>query len=98
MNSAPADGEGSFFDGLRKRRVSVTGAGEIFAAGTERNRGGGLGNEFTGSRSQNVNAENPIRFFVGEHFHTSVHLAECLGATVRSERERAFLVGNVLFL
>ena len=76
MDRPSIHGQSGFFERLRQSGMSMTDAGEIFAARAERHGSGSFGDQFSRARADDVNAQNPVCFFMRQNLYFAFHLAE----------------------
>ena len=62
------DSECGFAHGFAEGWMDVASSGEVFTARTEGNCSGGFVDQIARMRTENVNAEDPIGFGIGENF------------------------------
>lgn len=78
--------------------MGVAGSGNVLAGGTVLESQGGLSNQLTGARSDDVGAKQTISLGIGENLDETVRVEVGLGSGVGAEGESADLVRDVLAL
>ena len=67
--------------------MGMTGAGQVFAAGTERHRHRSFIDQIACVRAKNMHPQQTVGLGVGKDFDKAIELAEGAGATVGAERK-----------
>jgi hypothetical protein len=87
VDGALVNGQGGFAQRFGQRGVGVAEVRQILGAGAEFHRGGDLGDQIAGSRSQDVHAQHPVGPGIGQDLDPPVGVAQRLGATAGLKRE-----------
>ena len=67
--------------------MRMASAGEVFAASAEGNGRGGFVSQFARAWPENVNAQDAIRFGVGENLDKTFSLTKCSSTGIGSKRK-----------
>ena len=90
---APLDPHRRFLDRLRKGRVGMAGARQIFRGAAELHQHRAFMDELAGHRTEDVHAEHPVGLRIRQHLDEAVGRLIGFGPTVGEKRELADLVG-----
>ncbi len=87
MDGAAVHCQSRFFKAFGKSGMGVAGARDILTAGAKGHGGGRFRNQITRPGTDDMNAENPVGFFVSQNLNLALDLRESLRTAICPEWE-----------
>ena len=94
MDGAAIDGQRGFLDRFIQRRMTMTGARNIFGRSTKGHGGGTFMNDGAGFMADDMHTKHTVRLGIGEDLHKSIGMTLGTRTAVCREREASLLEGN----